>query len=456
MFFKNLFTDKEFYKTFFRLAIPVAFQSFIAAALNMIDTIMVGQLGETELAAVGIANQVFFILHLFLLGTCGGASVFASQFWGKRDIQNIRRVLGLSTIAGLGAALLLFLASLLAPRMIINLFSNDQNVIKLGAEYLATVCFSFILVTITSCYAAVLRSTEEVKLPMRASVIAIITNTILNYFLIFGAFGFPKMGVKGAALATVIARLIEMFILLSVVYFKKHAVAAKLSEMVDVSRELIKRFVATTGSLIAKDMVWGVGMAVYMVVYARMGTDVVASINIVSTIKQLAFVWFGGIANACLVMVGKLIGANEETTAFKYARKFLVITIFFGILSGMLTALGSRVFLLPYKVSPIVHQFATDQLYLFASSLFILAFNMVAVVGVMRSGGDTFFCLVMDIIAVYIVGLPLAFLGGLVWKLSIVWVIALVTIQDVFKFFLLIKRYQSKKWMNNLINDISA
>lgn len=448
--------DKYFYQTFLRLAIPVILQGFIAAALNLIDTVMVGQLGETELAAVGISNQVFFVLYLFLLGTSGGASIFVSQFWGKRDLQSIRQILGISTIISLATSLLFSMSCIIHPKAIISIFSNDPAVIRLGQEYLGSVCFCFPLVAVTSSFAAVLRSTEEVKLPMRASILGIVINTVLNYLLIFGAFGFPKLGVKGAAMATVFARLIETTVLVLMTYLKKYAVAAKISEMTAISSELIKKFVVTTGSLVAKDMVWGVGMAVYMMVYAKMGTDVVASINIVSTVKQLAYVLFGGIANACLVMVGKAIGANEENTAFKYAYQFLLITIVLGLVSGALTAFTRDLFLLPYKVSPLVHQFASEQLLVFAISLFIVVFNMVAVIGVMRSGGDTTFCLIMDIVAVYLIGLPLAFFGGMVWKLSIAWVMILISIQDVLKFFVLVKRYQSKKWVNNLVDDITT
>lgn len=453
---RELLGDRKFFKIFFKLAIPVTIQYFVSASLNLIDNIMVGQLGAVELAAVGLANQVYFLLLLFLLGISGGTSIFAAQFWGKQDLKNIRRILGLSLLISGAAAFFFFLISVFNSQAILRLFSSDRRVVELGGEYLFITSFTFVMIAITACYAAALRSTGEVKLPMRVNVIAIIINTVLNYLLIFGIFGLPKLGVAGAAIATLIARLVETAILLIVSYRQKYIVASKLSEMFEIPAALTKRFVSTTGIVVAKDFIWAFGMVLYTVIYAKMGTEVVASINIVSTIRQLLFVLFNGIAGACLVMVGNQIGAGDETKAFLYSKRFLIITAITGIVLGGLTVLGSNLILAPYKISATVFQQSQAVLFMNAIFLPITVFNMVAVVGVLRSGGDILFCLIMDLVAVYLIGMPLAILGQSVWHYPIEGVFALITLQEVFKMALCLKRFVSKRWINNLVNDFTG
>jgi putative MATE family efflux protein len=450
---REIFGDKVFYRTFFRLAVPVTLQYFLASSLNLIDNIMVGQLGAVELAAVGLANQVYFLLLLFLLGISGGASIFASQFWGKKDVKNIRRVLGFSTLVGASTAFIFCVICATNAKAILGIFSDDPRVIKLGAQFLAITSFTYVMTAVTACYAAVLRSTGEVKLPMRVNIIAILINTALNFCLIFGMFGFPRLGVAGSAIATLIARIVEIAILLTVSYRHKYVVAAKFSEMFDIPADLAKRFISTTGTVVLKDVVWALGMIIYMVVYAKMGTEVVAALNINATVRQLTFVLFNGIASACMVMVGNEIGAGNESTAFLYAKRFLSITFLVAVMVGVFTIAGSGLILAPYKVSAMVRRETLKILFVYALYLPAIVFNMVAIVGVLRSGGDTIFCLIMDLVAVYAIGLPLIYFGQSVWKLPVEIVYTLVTLQEIFKLVLCLMRFLSKRWINNLVND---
>ncbi|HEX7715623.1 MAG TPA: MATE family efflux transporter [Bacillota bacterium] len=452
---REFFGDREFYRIFFNLAVPVTLQYFISASLNLIDGIMVGQLGATELAAVGLANQVTFMLLLFLLGVAGGTSIFVAQFWGRRDIQNIRRVLGLGTIISVTVALVFSLVNICCGPAIIKIFSDDPEVVALGGRFLSITSLAYVLMALSACYAAALRSTGEVKLPMRANILAIVTNTGLNFLLIFGNFGLPGLGVTGAAVATVIARFLETTILLLSAYRNRSAVAARFSEMFDIPADLVKNFISSTGTVVAKDLIWAIGVTVYMVVYARMGTDVVASINIINTVRQLAFVLFNGIAAAAMVMVGNQIGSGDEAKAFRYAQWFLTLTLLIGVVMGVLLITGSRVILSPYKVSGAVIQGAKTVLFVTALYMPAIVFNMVAVVGVLRSGGDTMFCLIMDLVAVYLIGLPLAIVGQAVWKLPVAGVYALITSQEIFKMILCLKRFGSKRWIHNLVDGLN-
>ena len=453
--FRKLLGDSNFYRIVLRLALPVTLQSFIMSALNMLDTIMVGQLGEMEIAAVGLSNQLYFNLHLYISAVCGSSSIFISQFWGKQDRSNIRRILGLSLLVNFVSALIFFLAGALIPDSILSLFSKDTELIELGSDYLRITSISYIMVAITATYSAALRSMEEVKLPMRASVIGLSANAILNYLLIFGHLGFPRLGVIGAAIGTIISRLLEMSILLFATYGYRYLDISKFMEMFRIPKELVKRYFTTSSVVVAKDMIWAIGMTMYMAIYGRMGTEVVAVLNIVSTIRQLATVFFIGLANACLIMVGKEIGAGDEEKAYVYSERFLIITALLGILMGGVLFFFKDLILLPYNVSAATMSYAVEVLLVLSCILFMSVFNMVGIVGVLRSGGDAMFCLLLDLIAVYIIGLPLAYLGGLVWHLSIGWVFALVNLQEVYKMVLVVKRFVTRKWINNLVNDVA-
>ncbi|MCX7708380.1 MAG: MATE family efflux transporter [Clostridia bacterium] len=451
----SLHLDNEFYSNFFRISIPIAMQSFMAASLNLVDNIMVGQLGDASIAGVGLANQFFFILNLILLGVNGASAIFLSQFWGSRNISNIKKILGLSLILAISSAMLFFLVGYLFPEKVLAVFSKDPEVIASGSSFLRIISFSYILMAVSSCYATALRTTERVTVPMITSIAALIINTVLNYMLIFGKFGFPALGVAGSATATLIARVIEVIILLVFVYAKNEIVAAKIKELFDIPISLVKRFMTTSSAVIFKDVIWAVGMTVYMIVYARIGTEAAASINIVNTIRQLAFVLFVGVGNACLIMVGNQIGADSPHTAYRYAKKFLKIAVGLGIITGSLVILLRSVVLSPYNVSQEVIQGANNILLIFGFAIVLDVFNMVSVVGIMRSGGDINFCIIMDTIAVWLIGLPLAIISGMVLHLQVHWVFAAVTLQELFKFILCFKRVVSRKWINNLVHDIN-
>ena len=446
--------DNDFFKNFFKIALPVTFQNFIAASLNLVDNIMVGKLGDSSIAAVGVGNQIYFLLQLFLLGTSGGASIFASQYWGKKDIKGIKRVLGFSLIVSSLASLIFSILAFFLPTQMLSLFSNDNEVIMLGSSYLRNVCPSYIIVAVTSCYIACLRSTKQVKMPMIANFTALVFNTFLNYLLIFGNFGMPQLGVKGAAIATTISRVIDVIIIFIWFYGYKNVLVAKLNELIDFNIGLIKRFAKTFGTLIIKDMIWAFGMSLYMIIYGKLGTEELASINIVNTINQLAFVFFIGVANAALVLIGNKIGENEYKLADNYSHFFLNTTILLGLLLGIFIISIKNIILIPFNVSEEVVSQVSLLLVIYGFIFFIKAYNMVAVVGILRSGGDTMFCLIMDLIAVWVIGVPLAIYTGTVLMQPIHYVFIAINSQEIFKMIVIHIRLNSKKWINSLVSDI--
>ncbi|MFL0248173.1 MATE family efflux transporter [Candidatus Clostridium stratigraminis] len=446
----SLFMDKKFFKALLRLAVPIVLQNLVLSSLNLVDTIIIGGLGERAIASVGLANQYFFLLNLLLFGITSGSSIFTAQYWGNKDIKNIKRVLGICIITGGLGALIFTIGGLLIPEQILGIFSKDRDVIVLGGQYLRIIAFSYIITSISFAYSFTLRSTGQVKIPMFVSVTALGINTVLNYALVYGYFGLPKMGVQGSALATLIARIVEMVLLLSVVYKTKNVIAGRLKELLDLSADFIKNFFKVTIPVIMNESIWALGVTLYSVVYARMGTEVIASTNISSTIERITWVIFMGLGNACAVMIGNKIGEGDDKEAFIYAKRFIILGPSLAIIGGILVYFNSHFILSAYKVSPTVYNYAAKNLIVFSVFLWVKVFNFTTIVGILRSGGDTKFCLFLDTSGVWLIGVPLAFLGGLVWHLPVYWVYTLVFMEEVYKLILGLPRILSKKWINNL------
>ncbi len=448
---KLLFGDSVFYKNLFRIAIPITIQNLIMSSLNFVDTIMVGQLGETNIAAVALANQLFFLIALFLFGVGSGASVFVAQFWGKKDVINIRKVLGLSMLCSVVVSVLATLIVMIFPEVVLSLFTKDTEVIRISASYLRIVCFSYIPTSITFCFASTLRSTGQSKLPMIASAVALSVNTVLNYIFIFGKLGMPAMGARGAAAATVIARFAEAILILGAVYSLKLAPAASFRELFAFSRDFAVRFFQVVIPVIMNEVLWSTGVTMYTVVYGRMGTNILASINIASAIEGISFVLFRSMSNACAVLVGNKIGEGDEQTAFTYSLWMAILGPALGITVGLILFFSSGNLLVFYNVTEQVYENARIILRIFSFIIPLKVFNMINIVGILRSGGDTKFSLILDTFGVWFIAVPLAFVGGLVYHLPVYIVYVLVNLEEIFKFSLGLKRFISKKWINNVI-----
>ncbi|WP_411678791.1 MATE family efflux transporter [Clostridium thailandense] len=446
----SLFDDRKFLKTLFKLALPIVLQNLILSSLNLVDTVIIGGLGEYAIASVGIANQYFFLLNLVLFGIVSGSSIFTAQFYGDNDIPNIKRVLGLSIITGGIAALIFSIVGFFFNTQILSIFSTDKLVIAMGSEYLRIIVFSYVITAVTFSYSFTLRSIGQVKLPMIISTIALAVNTILNYLLVYGYLGMPKLGTNGSAIATLIARIVELVLMLTVVYSKKLIIAAKFRELLDLSLDFIKNFFKVTAPVILNESMWSLGVSMYAVVYARMGTEVIAATNISATIERLTWVIFMGLGSACAVMIGNKIGEGDEKEAFLLAKRFIILCPALSTLAGMIIFFTSGWTLSVYKVSPTVYNYAHNVLMVFSIFLVTKVVNYVSIIGIFRSGGDTKFCLILDTGGVWLIGVPLVFLGGLVLKLPIHLVYLLVYVEEVVKLMFCIPRIFSKKWINNL------
>lgn len=450
---KDLFGDKDFFKRLVSIAIPISIQNLISSSLNMVDTVMIGKLGETSIASVGIANQLFFFFALLMFGLNSGSAIFISQYWGKRDITNIRRILGFSVISGTLVSLIFTLVALVFPNTILGLFTNDSAVIELGRQYLLIVCFSYTITSITFSYSFASRSIGNAKLPMIVSGLSLGINTILNYLLIFGNFGFPELGIRGAAIATLIARTIELTLLLSSIYRKGIVLDAKIKEMTDLSKVFITKIIKTTTPVVLNEAFWALGVITYSAVYGRISTDAFASVQISNTVQQVFMVVSMGIASAAAVMIGNSIGAKDEKRAIEYAKRFSIITPLIGIVIGILIVAFSPLIISFFEVSDIVRENVQKILMIFAIFMGFKVFNTTLIVGILRGGGDTTVSLFIEAGSVWIIGVPMAIIGGYILHLPVYWVVVLVSLEEFVKAMVGIPRVISKKWIKNVIEE---
>ncbi|HEY8391112.1 MAG TPA: MATE family efflux transporter [Capillibacterium sp.] len=445
--------ERAFYQKMLSLAIPVMLQNFISSFLNMIDTTMVGKLGETAIAAVGIANQYFFFFNMFMIGIGAGCAVFIAQFWGSQDVKNIRRVLGVGLASALAVATLFMVAGFLFPRRIIMLFSHDPQIITVGARYLQVVLISYLFTAVTFVYNFAFRSVGNALQPMVISAVALFTNAFFNYVLIFGKWGAPALGVTGAALATVIARVVEAVVLVVSVYRRSWVLAASFGELTDFTFTFTKKAYRTIIPVLLNDICWGLASLVYTAVYGRMGTGAVAAIQIVNTIANLFMVFAFGLSSATAVMIGNRIGAGDLELTREYARRFSRLAVIAGLVFGLLLAAVAPYLLNIFNVSPAVRNDTLIILYTVALIFFVRVYNIIIIVGVLRGGGDARSAFLLEGFTMWFIGVPLTIIGAFVLKLPVYLVYGLSLFEEMAKALLCLWRYRSGRWMRNVTGN---
>ena len=441
-----------FYNTLLKLAIPIVIQNLITSSINMVDTIMIGKIGEIEIAAVGIANQYFFLFNLLIIGITSGAGIFISQYWGQKDKENIRRTLGLSLISSIIFSILFTIIALIMPETIMKLFNKDPYVIELGIHYLKIVSISYVFTAVSLVFGVSSRCVEDTVAPMLVSIVALLVNASLNYIFIFGHLGFPPMGVKGAALATLIARIVEAIVLIFYIYAKKGVLSAKWKQMLDINKSFIQRALRTIIPVVINDMCWAIAMIIYAIAYGNLGTQAMAAVQITTTIQNIFMVFTFGLANGAAVMIGHQVGAGNIEEGKEYTRRFVKLSIIVGIFIGIILALSAPTVLSFFNISAEVHNSALKILYITSLIMCIKVLGVVIIVGILRGGGDAGYALKVEALTMWGVGVPLAFLGSFVFKFPVEIVVLLVGLEEVTKVVFALKRLRTSEWIRQVTN----
>lgn len=446
----HLRIDRNFLTKMLKIALPIMIQNLVTSSLNMADTIMIGKLGEVEIAAVGIANQYFFFFSMILIGLCGGCSVFIAQYWGKKDFTNIRRILGLGLISVILISIVFMTVGFINPDRIISLFNKDVTVMALGGKYLSIVLFSYVFTAITFIYSISLRSIGNTVVPLIVNIAALICNIFFNYVLIFGKFGAPALGVEGAALATLISRVVETIILLFLVYKENGVLAAKLSELIDLNISFIKRSYKIIIPVLLNDVFWALASLIYSIVYGRMGTGATAAVQICNTVSNIFMVVVFGLSNASAIMIGNSIGEGSIDKTIDYAKKFMIASLFVSIFLGLGLALSSPLILDLFNVSNEVRRSTLIMLYTISLIFFVRSTGLVIIVGILRGAGDARSALLIEGFTMWFIGVPLTIFGAFILKLPVHLVYALAILEEVAKFILGFMRLKSRKWINDV------
>lgn len=444
--------DRPFMREMLTIAVPISLQQLINASLNLIDVLMVGQLGETSIAGIGLSNQLFFVFILLLFGLTSGMSIFTAQFWGKREIEPIRKVLGMSILTASFIAVIFTVAATVFTRSVLGLFTNDTNVIEIGSQYLGIVGFSYIAVALATAYIAALRSIQLVKITVIASVAALLFKTTLGYSLIFGHFGLPALGVRGAAIGTASGWTLELILLLIFIYTQKTPLAANPLSFFTFEFSFFQRVLRTTLPAVANELFWSVGIATYNGIYAHIGTEAIAAINVNATIEELGFVVFMGLGNACAVMVGNRIGAGKKDEAHEIVRRLILLSVISAWLVGLAVFIVRDVVIGWYNLSPAGIHNVRMLMLVMVCVLWIRMFNFITFIGALRAGGDTLFALVMEICSIWLIGVPAAYIGAFILDLPVYIVYLMVGLEELAKAFVSFWRYRSRKWIHDVVN----
>ena len=445
-----LIWDKAFIKRLVSVALPIMFLNLVTSSLGIIDGVMVGHLGQAPYAAVTQMSRYMFLFNITQFGIVSGSSIFLAQFWGKKDIDGMRRVMGMCMRLTIPLALVFSGAARFLPHQVAGLFLQPGDSAAYAAEFLTWVSPYFLIVSIEAAFIAAMKSSEQTFIPMLAGSIALATNTLLNYILIFGKLGLPALGVKGSAIATVISGGISLTINLSLSYKKRLASAITLKQLLAFDGAFFRRFLKTIVPVIFNEGLWALGITMYSIIFGRLGDTAVSAMGIYNTVDQLVFVTIYGLMHASAIIVGRSIGAGDPKEAYVYAKRLLLTAVSLGIATGLIMFVSRYWLAARFDISPEARQLAVT--FMGFASLFswAKAFNCINVVGVLRSGGDTVFSLTLDVGSIWCIGVPLVTITALVlhWPVEMVYLCTMA--EEVPKLILGLRRMLSKKWINNL------
>lgn len=432
------------------IAMPLVAQNVISYFVNMLDTLMLGQLGEIPLSAASLGNQVFFIVTLVAAGVAGGSNVLAAQFWGRRDIDSIHRVLAYTYRTALIFALAITAAGVFFPRQIMLLFTNDAEIVAKGTGYLRITAVSYLFYTISTVTTGVLQAVHTVKIAMAGSLLALTVKAVLNLGLIFGHFGMPRLGITGAALATVTARACEFCLIIWFVYRHEGKLKIRMYKMLQLDRSVARPYFITSVPVVCNELFWALGSSVLSMVLGHMGREVITANSIYGTVSQLSDVTVSGITSAACVLVANAVGAGDNELLEFQKRYFQRLSVKVGLLVATIMLAARPVVVNFYHVSGPTKSYAEQIMLVGAGIAFFSAMQIMNMMGILRGGGDVKFAMANDLFFLWLVMAPLGYMTAFIWKLPVPVVFFCIKSDQIIKLFTSGARIRSGKWKRNL------
>lgn len=449
----KLIKDKQFYKTLFIIALPIALQNLITYGVSLMDNIMVGALSEQQLSAVTLANQPFFIFTLLTLGLAGGCTVLVSQYWGKRDIASIQKVFAIAIKIALLFSAICAAAILLFPRQIMGIFTSDPVLIDYGVSYLNIVGYSYLLYGISNTFVIAMRSVENVKIALIVYGSSFLVNVFFNWVFIFGKLGAPAMGAAGAAVGTLIARSCEFLMVMIYIFRIEKKVQFRWKHLVSHDKTLFRDFVKYSIPVVLNELIWSLAISTQLIILEKLGSDVVAASSIASTMQQVSNVLLMGVANAAGVVIGKLIGSGQEDTARKAAFSINLCSVAIGLVCGLLLISLKDVIISIYNIPDHTKWMASSFMLWCGLMTFFMSISLTNVIGIFRGGGDTKYALYVDLLTLWCFSLPLGFLAKFIPGISPLIVYMLLRSDEILKLVLCLFRLKSGKWLSNVTRE---
>ena len=440
---------KKFYKNFIGIGLPLTIQQLVSSSLNFIDNLMIGRLGTEYLAAVGFAGSVYRILDLMIFGVCSGMGVFIAQYYGKKNFESIRKIFGLMMRCAIVIGLIFAVVAYYNAEGVIRIFSKDLAVIKIGVSYLQIVVFCYLFYAISCGIAYSMRSMGYTKYPMIAASVGVITNTFFNYCLIYGKFGFPKMDEKGAAIATIIARFVEMGVILVIVWFKDCHLKGKLNSYFNISKNMIKEIIRVSTPVMCTESMWILGTIGLSIAYAKLGTDQAACVQIADVVSSISAIIFMGIANSAAIIIGHTIGEGNRDKVVFYSQQVIKSSLIMATICLIIVEVASGGLISLYKLHPDIQEMGIHTVRAYGVLVFFKMMNWSILIGIFRAGGDTKVAFYLDILPLWLYGVPMAFLGAYL-RLPIYYVIFMAEFCEVIKLVLATFRYRSMRWMKDV------
>ena len=460
--YKNIFVkDKQFYKNVFKLALPIIAMQAMFLLLNFCDIIMLGRIGEESQIAISAAqsaNRPFFLFSMLMFGSMSGATVLCSQYWGKKDVETINSIAG-TTLAFLFPLGVIFMAvCLIFSEPLMYLISDDAEIVKMAVTYLRIISFSFIFSLLTGLFSGILRSVERVIVPVMATLTGILINIFLNYVLIYGHFGFPALGIQGAAAGTVIARGIELSIILIYVIFFEKTIKFNLKKMFKIHIFIIKDFFKYSLPVITNEFVWAFGVTIHTSIIGHMpkeqSAEPLAAYSISNMIEQIAFMSIIGFSTACCIIIGKAIGEGKDNdTVAKYSRTFIGLAVVFAFLTSSISFMIKDIIISIFEISDSTKAYTSQLFTVVTIFILIKTFNCVSIVGIFRGGGDTKTGMIIDTTAMYFWGIPVGFAAMYFFKLEVPFVYAFLISDEIVKLPIVLWRVKSRKWIRNITRE---
>ncbi len=448
--------DKSFYKSLLFVALPIAAQNLITFGINMMDTIMLGQFGDEIISAANLAGQPFFIFTILTYGIAGGASVLASQYWGKRDVAAVRKVISIALQVTMMFSVIFALLVLLIPETIMRIYTNDEQIIAYGVEYLRIVGYIYFVFGLSNTFVTAIRSMEIVMISVVSNIITFAVNVVFNAIFIFGLLGAPALGIRGAAIGTVIARVTE-FCILSLYAFKlDKKLCLRPKDLIRFDTELFKDFIRYSIPVVLNELMWSVGTSLQSVIFGHISKAAVSANTITGVIQQLATITVFGVANAAAVMVGKSVGANDVKRAKEATFTLSFVSAGIGVLSAAIIFLIRRPVINFYNVSEETKRIAYDMMAYMAIIVFFISLSALFIVGVLRGAGDARFTLMVEVASLWLVSVPIGALAGLVFKLPVPLVYLFFKLDEPMKVICCLFRFKGGKWIKNVTRDLGG